>query len=209
MTVPEAVQAAVLLIGALLALGRVARHWRAAGEQEQPALFCALIGFALAAAFAAVSGVASLSSADLDAAEGWLARATYQLGIPLAALAVLAFARDWRWSRPTWGRLVLGLCVLFEVARQLGLGPAYALAVPLASAALMLYAAWVRPDAGTARLSGVVAGILLLISAPFPGNPLANASVLLLGLACLPLALQLTRLEPSGGADEKSANQGL
>lgn len=151
---------------ALLALACAACVWligRARGrydEDDQPALFCALLGFLLSAA-AAGAGLGP----DWQAAHLWLSQASSFLGLPLLAAAALALGRGWAWSRPNWGRIVLGLCAFFELFRQMGYLEDYRLALNLASLALILYAGAVQwPRRAPPAAASAVVGLFLLAS---------------------------------------------
>lgn len=201
---------ALTLSAALLALAAgssalaVGRCRRQAGEAEQAALFCALLGLALAAALGCSQAAAGLG-VDTRALTSWLKQATLQLGVPLLTLACLAGARGWQWSRPTWGRLLLGLCACFELARQAGWSAPYALTLALASALLLAYAGLVRwPERQTA-LTGIAAGALLLLSAPWRGPIDAALGNLLLALALPPAALLLRLCQRSASQPAPAA----
>ena len=114
------------------------------------------------------------------------------------------------WSRPNWGRVVLGLCVFFELARQLGWSEPYALGLLLASALLVIYAAVLQWPERLSSGAGVAAGVLLLLMLPMPsgstiGNPLAGVEPLLLAIASPLLALLLLRLPGSTGEQQPTA----
>lgn len=163
----------------------------------------------LAFILAAASGATGLAG-GLAEAQQWLERATLLLGLPLLALAALTLARRWVWSRPNWGRVVLGLCVFFELARQLGWSEPYALGLLLASALLVIYAAVLQWPDRLPSGAGVAAGVLLLLMLPIPSgsaidNPLAGAEPLLLAIASPLLALLLLRLPGSTGEQQPTA----
>lgn len=183
--------ALILAVGACL--GAVIA-WRARGGQPEPtqrALFCAVLGFVLATAAGGVAVGLALGQPALLEADIWLRQATTQLGMPLVALAVLSLGRGWAWNGPTWGRLVLGLCVFFELARRVGWSQPYALLLA-ALGALAVLAVALLDVQGRERLLGLFAGALLLAAAPWPGVPLDT--LLLLGLAAPPLGLLLHTL---------------
>ncbi|WP_278421494.1 hypothetical protein [Stutzerimonas kunmingensis] len=188
-------------VSALL-IGRARRRY---GEADQPALFSALLGFILTAASAACAA-ASLFGMDLEEAHQWLERASLLLGLPLIAVAALTLARRWVWSRPNWGRVVLGLCVFFELARQLGWSEPYAFGLMLTSALLVVYAGALQWPASLPTLAGLAAGALLLGAAPLPNgvsivHPLGDLRALLLAIASPLLAILLVRLPGSTRED--------
>ncbi|MHB0765402.1 hypothetical protein ACYCFC_13645 [Stutzerimonas sp. NM35] len=186
---PELLQATLLTLCAAASAIRIGLARRGYAEPRQPALFCALLAFALAAGIGA-SAVARLAfGLDTLEAERWLLRATLLLGLPLLGLVALTFARQWNWSRPAWGRVVLGLCAFFELARQLGWGDPYALTLGLLSALLVIHAGLLQWPARQQAAAGSVGGVLLLAALPWTGlsigdNPLASYQQLCLALAC-------------------------
>ncbi|HAJ85461.1 MAG: hypothetical protein GTN60_16640 [Pseudomonas stutzeri] len=201
----ELLQSLLLTLAAAASAILIGRARRRYGEADQPALFSAMLAFILAAA----SGATGLAG-GLAEAQQWLERATLLLGLPLLALAALTLARRWAWSRPNWGRVVLGLCVFFELARQLGWSEPYALGLLLASALLVIYAAVLQWPERLSSGAGVAAGVLLLLMLPMPsgstiGNPLAGVEPLLLAIASPLLALLLLRLPGSTGEQQPTA----
>ena len=154
---------------ALLALACAACAWligRARGrygEGDQPALFCALLGFLLPAAAASVGVIRYGFDPSWQPAHLWLSQASSFLGLPLLGAAALALGRGWAWSRPNWGRILLGLCAFFELFRQLGYLEDYRLALNLATLVLILYAGAVQwPHRAPAISAAVVVGLFLL-----------------------------------------------
>jgi len=201
----ELLQSLLLTLAAAASAIQIGRARRRYGEADQPALFSAMLAFILAAA----SGATGLAG-GLAEAQQWLERATLLLGLPLLALAALTLARRWVWSRPNWGRVVLGLCVFFELARQLGWSEPYTLGLLLASALLVIYAAVLQWPERLPSGAGVAAGVLLLLMLPIPSgsaidNPLAGAEPLLLAIASPLLALLLLRLPGSTGEQQPTA----
>lgn len=201
----ELLQAILLTLTAGTSAVLIGRARRQYGEADQPALFSALLGFILTAASGACAA-ATLIGMDLEDAYQWLERASLLLGLPLIAVAALTLARRWVWSRPNWGRVVLGLCVFFELARQLGWSEPYALGLVLTSALLVIYAGVLQWPASLPTVAGLVAGVLLLGMAPLPkamlfDNPLSNISPLLLVIASPLLAVLLVRLPGSTRED--------
>jgi len=196
----ELLQSLLLTLAAAASAIQIGRARRRYDEADQPALFSAMLAFILAAA----SGATGLAG-GLAEAQQWLERATLLLGLPLLALAALTLARRW-----VWGRVVLGLCVFFELARQLGWSEPYTLGLLLASALLVIYAAVLQWPERLPSGAGVAAGVLLLLMLPIPsgsaiGNPLAGVEPLLLAIASPLLALLLLRLPGSTGEQQPTA----
>lgn len=184
----ELLQAILLTLAALASAVWIGTARRGYEEPEQPALFCALLAFSLAAGTGACAVARLAFGHDTLEAERWLLQATLLLGLPLVGVAALTLSRRWRWNRPTWGRIVLGLCAFFELARQLGWSAPYQLALGLISALLVLYAGLLQWPARLQASAGVIGGALLLVAQPWPGlsigpNPLGAYQQLWLALA--------------------------
>ena len=142
---------ALACLACAVAIGKARKRY---GEADQPALFCALLGFLLTAAAAA----SSVGDPSWQAAHLWLSQASSFLGLPLLGVAALALGRGWAWSRPNWGRVVLGLCAFFELFRQMNLLEDYRLLLNLASLLLIVYVGAIqwprRTPASAARVGG-------------------------------------------------------
>ena len=146
---------ALACLACAVAIGKARKHY---GEADQPALFCALLGFLLAAAAAAFAGDPSWQAGHL-----WLSQASSFLGLPLLGVAALTLGRGWAWSRPNWGRVVLGLCAFFELFRQMNLLEDYRLLLNLASLLLIVYAGAIQwPRRTPAYAATVIVGLFLL-----------------------------------------------
>ncbi|WP_313225243.1 hypothetical protein [Stutzerimonas nitrititolerans] len=191
---PELLQATLLTLAASAGVIRLGIARRAYGEPYQPALFCVQLAFALAAGTGACAVAQLAFGFDTLEARRWLLQATLLLGFPLIGTVALTLARRWTWSRPGWGRMVLGLCAFFELARQLGWSEPYALGLGLGSAALVLYAGLMQWPARLPTGAGMLGCVLMLATLPWPTLSLANYQLLCLGLACLPLAWLLPNL---------------
>lgn len=204
----ELLQATLLTVTGLGSAIWIGTARRGYGEPDQPALFCALLAFSLAAGSGACA-VARLAF-DLDTleAERWLLQATLLLGLPLVGVVALTLSRQWIWSRPTWGRIVIGLCAFFELARQLGWSAPYALALGLLSALLVAYAGVLQWRARLQAGAGLAGGALMLVLPPWTGlpigpNPLSGLQQLWLALACPVIAWLLLNL-PGNLREERS-----
>ncbi|MDX1722017.1 MAG: hypothetical protein R3355_02775 [Pseudomonas sp.] len=147
---------ALACLACAVAIGKARKHY---GEADQPALFCALLGFLLAAAAA----VAAVGDPSWQAGHLWLSQASSFLGLPLLGVAALTLGRGWAWSRPNWGRVVLGLCAFFELFRQMNLLEDYRLLLNLASLLLIVYAGAIQwPRRTPAYAATVIVGLFLL-----------------------------------------------
>lgn len=125
-------------------------------DADQPALFCALLGFALTGAAATCGAVRYGVTADWQGAHLWLTQASTFLGLPLIGCAALALSRGWAWSRPNWGRIVLGLCAFFELARQLNQLDDYRMLLNVSTLALILYAGLIQRSGKTLGLAAII-----------------------------------------------------
>lgn len=151
---------ALACLACVVAIGRARRHYN---EGDQPALFCALLGFLLPAAAAIAGAMRHGLDPDWQAAHLWLTQASSFLALPLLGAAALALGRGWAWSRPNWGRIVLGLCAFFELFRQMNLLDDYRLLLNLTTPLLILYAGAVQwPRRGPLAAALAVVGLFLL-----------------------------------------------
>ena len=205
----QVLQAVLLFLAAGASAVWIGRARRDRGEADQPALFSAMLGFILAAASGACAA-GSLIGLALDDARQWLERASLLLGLPLIAVATLTLSRRWAWSRPNWGRVVLGLCAFFELARQLGWSEPYAFGLMLTSALLIAYAGALQWPARLPTVAALAAGALLVGSTPFPAgmltdNPFIELRPLLLAIASPLIVALLVRLPGSAAADQRAA----
>jgi hypothetical protein len=195
----ELLQASLLTLAALASAIWIGSARRGYGEPDQPALFCALLAFSLAAGTGACAVARLALGLDTLEAERWLLQATLLLGLPLVGVTALTLSRKWIWSRPTWGRVVIGLCAFFELARQLGWGAPYALSLGLLSALLVVYAGLLQWPARLQTSAGVAGGVLMLALLPWTGlsigsNPLGDYQQFCLALASPIIAWLLLHL---------------
>ncbi|MDH4583480.1 hypothetical protein E8F20_16615 [Pseudomonas sp. BN415] len=130
----------ILALACLVSAFALARAGKTLADAERPAWFCALLGLLIPAA-AALCGVVRFSlDPSWHEIHSLFSQAGTFLALPLVALAIFAFARGAIWSRAGWGRLVIGLCVFFELARRFELLSEYRLLLSLAAFALILLA---------------------------------------------------------------------
>ncbi|MBU1330734.1 MAG: hypothetical protein KJ884_19710 [Gammaproteobacteria bacterium] len=161
---------ALACVSCVIAIGRARPRY---AEGDQPALFCALLGFAAPAAAAAVAAVQPGNDPDWRAATLWLEQATTFLALPLLGVVALTLGRRWTWSRPNWGRVILGLCAFFELFRQLNQLDDYRLLLSLASLLLVLYAGALQwPQRLPLALAGGAVGLFLLAAYAAGGDGL-------------------------------------
>jgi hypothetical protein len=151
---------ALACLACAIAIGKARRPY---GEADQPALFCALLGFLLPAAAATVGVVRFGIDPDAQAAHLLLSQASSFLGLPLLGAAALALGRGWEWSRANWGRILLGLCAFFELFRQMNQLEDYRLLLNLATLLLILYAGAVQwPRRAPLASAIAIVGLFLL-----------------------------------------------
>ncbi|WP_407292766.1 hypothetical protein [Stutzerimonas zhaodongensis] len=203
---PDLLQAILLMLAGLASAIGIGRARRGYGEPDQPALFSALLAFSLASGTGACAAARLALGADTLEAERWLLQATLLLGLPLVGVAALTLSRRWTWSRPTWGRVVIGLCAFFELARQLGWSAPYALSLGLLSALLVVYAGLLQWPARLQTTAGLAGGVLLMALLPWGGlltysNPLQANQQLWLALAMPVIAWLLLRLPGNLGEE--------
>lgn len=202
---PESLQAALLMLTASAGVIWIGVARRDHDEPLQPALFCVQLAFALAAGAGACAVARLAFGLETLEAQRWLLQATLLLGFPLIGAVALTLGRRWIWSRPNWGRMVIGLCAFFELARQLGWSEPYALAIGLSSVLLVLYAGVLRWPARKPVLTGALGGLLMFASLPLEYRLLPDYQLLYLGLACLPLAWLALNLPRNTGAVNSAA----
>lgn len=141
-------QYSTALTDALLALACFGGLWgvwrvrRQAPQAEQAAWFCGALGFALPAAAACLGVIRYGVNPSVQDAHQLLSQASALLGLPLVAAAALVLSCAWPLSRASWGRVLLGLCACFELARQAQLLEHYRLLLNIVSLALIVTAGW-------------------------------------------------------------------
>ena len=150
---------AIACLACVLALGKQRSRTMA---DQRPRLFCMQMGFALPMAAAMAGALRFGLAPDLRELHEWLSRASSLLGLPLLGLVALSLGRQWNWSGPTWGRLLLGLCAFFELFRQLGWLHEYRQGLQLASLLLILYGGILQwPQRLPVLLASTVAGLFV------------------------------------------------
>ncbi|WP_261843757.1 hypothetical protein [Aliamphritea ceti] len=104
---------------------------------------------ALCSLFIALSAIAQLlinnQNGDLYTLRQMLENLAYFAAIPLLATAAIATSMRKVWSKPAWGRWLIGLFAFFELLRRMQYGEQYAQFIAAAAAALLIFAA-VRQD---------------------------------------------------------------
>ncbi|MGE8362915.1 DUF6962 family protein [Pseudomonas sp.] len=152
---------ALACLACVIAIGKARKHYP---EADQPALFCALLGFLMPAAAAFAGAVRYAIDPSWVEAHQWLSQASTFMALPLLGFCALVLGRGWVWSRPNWGRVILGLCVFFEVFRQMNLLEDYRLLLSVGTLLLILYAGIVQWPRRLPALAGLLAVGLFLVA---------------------------------------------
>lgn len=200
-----AVSDALLAIACLACVLTLGKQRSRTAEDQRPRLFCTQMGFALPMAAAIAGALRYGLDADMRELHEWFSRASSLLGLPLLGLAALSLGRNWPWSGPNWGRLLLGLCAFFALFQQLGRLDEYRLALQLGSLLLILYGGLLQwPQRLPLLLALAVAGLFifagLVIGTDGVIGPLLRIDLFhaLLALAYPLLAWLLTGLADRG-----------
>ncbi|GLZ84170.1 hypothetical protein Pres01_02210 [Metapseudomonas resinovorans] len=154
----------ILALACLASAFALVRAGKGFADEERPTWLCALLGL-LIPATAALCGVVRFSiDPSWREAHSLLSQAGTFLALPLVALAIFAFSRNVTWSQASWGRLVIGLCVTFELARRTGLLAEYRLLLSLTAFTLILLAGLGRlPERASPALAAfAIVGLFLV-----------------------------------------------
>ncbi len=151
---------------------------------------------ALSSLFIALSAVAQLligdQSGDFYTLRRMLENLAYFAAIPLMATAAIAISMQKVWSKPAWGRWLLGLFAFFELLRRMQYGEQYAQFIAAIAAVALIYATikQSQPHSRTMLLSGsalIAAGLTLFSQ----GTLQASLQNTALFSGCLALGLPL------------------
>lgn len=130
-----------LLIGALYAAWQLQRG----AEKVKPEAQVTLHASALAALFVGLAAMGDLlldpADADLGTLQRMLGSLGYFVALPFLASALVVAVRDDHWSRPAWGRWLIGLFAFFELFRRMEQGELYTQIIAVLVPAVMLIAA--------------------------------------------------------------------
>ncbi|WP_428035176.1 hypothetical protein [Amphritea sp.] len=141
---------------------------------QAASLSLAFIGFAALADLLIALLVVS-SDMDLQTFQRLLSNLAYYAAIPLLASAMLVSARNSHWSRPAWGRWLIGLFALFELLRRMEHGEIYTQVVAVAVSAVMLAAVFMTSQKrlrNATLLAALNMAVALLLTGP--GNLVAS-----------------------------------
>ncbi|MDH1262478.1 hypothetical protein [Pseudomonas sp. GD03944] len=152
---------ALACLACVIAIGKARKHYP---EADQPALFCALLGFLMPAAAAFAGTVRYAIDPGWIEAHQWLTQASTFMALPLLGFCALVLGRGWVWSRPNWGRVILGLCAFFELFRQMNMLDDYRLVLSTGALLLILYAGAVQWPRRLPALAGLMAVGLFLVA---------------------------------------------
>lgn len=127
----------------------------------------------LSALFIGVAALAELlldnSDIDLQTLQRMLSNLAYYAALPLLASAIIVTARNDHWSRPAWGRWLIGLFALFELLRRMEHGELYTQILAVAISVAVLYATIIQSNATlrrTALLITLNLSLALLLFGP-------------------------------------------
>ncbi|MCU1718088.1 DUF6962 family protein [Pseudomonas sp. 5P_3.1_Bac2] len=201
---------------ALACLGGLWGVWRARGQAahtEQAAWFCCALGFALPAAAACLGVIRYGFSPDVHSAHQLLSQASALLGLPLLASAALVRSYAWGLRQATWGRILLGLCAAFELARLANLLEPYRLLLNIACLTLIILAGYRQWPKRTPLLTSLACAGLFAVAGVAVGTQGWLGAVrkvdifhVLLSLAYPLLAWLLLQLATSGQQPTKEEN---
>ena len=97
---------------------------------------------ALAAVFVGLAALGELllqqAGQDLATLQRMLSNLAYYVSLPFLASALLVSIRNDHWSRPAWGRWLIGLFALFELLRRMEQGELYTQIVAMVVSGVML-----------------------------------------------------------------------
>lgn len=131
----------VLLIGALYAALQLQRG----ADKVKPEAQVTLHASALAALFVGLAAMGDLlldpADADLGTLQRMLGSLGYFVALPFLASALLVAVRNDHWSRPAWGRWLIGLFAFFELFRRMEQGELYTQIIAVLVPIVMLIAA--------------------------------------------------------------------
>lgn len=163
--------AGTILLATICLIGcwQVARQKRRQPDDVQPTLFGALLGLILPSAAALISALYLSVIPSWRDAYIWLTQSSRFLGMPLLSLAIVMLALQRHWSRPAWGRAILGLCACFELFRQADRLEEYGVLLGLFNGLLAIGAGlscWPRKRL---TLLGISTGLLLYTAELYTG----------------------------------------
>ena len=106
----------------------------------------------LSSIFIALAALADLlilpADGELFTLRQMLDNLAFFAAVPLVATAILALGLQKTWSKPAWGRWLIGLFAFFELLRRMQYGEEYSQFIAAASAALLVFGA-IRITAAT------------------------------------------------------------
>lgn len=133
---------------------------------------------ALSSLFIGLAALAELllnqGGTDLQTLQRILSNLAYYAALPLLASAMLVCARNDHWSRPAWGRWLIGLFALFELLRRMEYGELYTQVIAVAVSAAILVSALITRHKllrGITLFAGLNMAIALLLTGPGALSP--------------------------------------
>lgn len=185
-----------LILGCVFYAAQLFRQPETLTDNNKTLVLLMLISVVFILSSAAGQLLINAQNPDSQTLQRLLSNMKDYLAIPLIASLLLATSFNKFWSRAGWGRWVLVLIALFELARRAEFGEQYAIVLAgFTSVALLL--AFVRYSQANIRLLGLVGALLASLSVAVYGtisvlpeyqNALFSDGLLAIGLVALGLA---------------------
>jgi len=194
-----AITFSVLFLSTLASAIWLQRNSKGLGEDSRATVQAAALSCLFIALAALTETLFSQSTNDLQTLHRMLGNLAYYAALPLLASAMLVSVLNKHWSRPAWGRWLIGLFALFELLRRMEQGEIYTQIVAVLTCAAMLFAA-IKISQPLLRGIGVIATINMSLALMLfgPGtlvtelsNPPAYAILL---AAAVPITAHVLRL---------------
>ncbi|WP_432471061.1 hypothetical protein [Amphritea sp. HPY] len=172
-----AITFSVLFLSTLVSAIWLQRSSKGLAEQPRATVQAAALSCLFIALAALTETLFSQSTNDMQTLHRMLGNLAYYAALPMLVSALLVSALQQHWSRPAWGRWLIGLFALFELLRRMEQGELYTQTIAVLACATMLFAA-VKIRQPLLRGIGVIATInmslaLLLFG---PGTLVAELS---------------------------------
>ncbi|GGK85231.1 hypothetical protein [Amphritea balenae] len=197
-----------LLIGALMAAYQLQRSAEKLPDEPKSTLQAA----ALSSLFIGVSALAEIllnqGGADIQTLQRMLSNLAYYAALPLIASALLVAARNDHWTRPAWGRWLIGLFALFELLRRMEYGELYTQIVAVTVSGVMLLGALLIKQKliqGIALLAAINMAMALVLFGPANLLPTFSNPVVYPVLLAAALPLTATALKHQVSNSQKKA----
>ncbi|SFG93734.1 hypothetical protein [Neptunomonas qingdaonensis] len=184
-----------LILGCVFYAAQLFRQPKTLTDNNKTVVLLLLLSVVFIIAAAAGQLLINAQNPDSQTLQRLLSNMKDYLALPLISSLLLATSFNKFWSRVGWGRWVLVLIALFELARRAEVGEQYAIILAgFSSAALLL--AFIRYAQANIRLPGLVGALLASLSIAVYGTlsllPAYQNAVLsngMLAISFVPLAL--------------------